>query len=188
MAVRSSAGARRPRSRRRARGRRRRRRAAPGRPDRDGARRRRVPARRAAARARGRERRRRSSTRRATPAHPSVAVYEEVEADQVTVFVRDRGRGFDPAAVPTDRGGIAESITGRMQRQRRTRGDPLAPGPGHRGRALDEAGVRRDRLATGRRACSSSTTTTCSAAACGPSWATTPTWSARRPRSTRPSR
>jgi signal transduction histidine kinase len=30
--------------------------------------------------------------------------------------VRDRGRGFDPAAVPTDRGGIAESITGRMQR------------------------------------------------------------------------
>jgi signal transduction histidine kinase len=32
------------------------------------------------------------------------------------VFVRDRGRGFDPTLVPTDRGGIAESITGRMQR------------------------------------------------------------------------
>ena len=46
----------------------------------------------------------------------SVAVYEEVEADQVTVFVRDRGCGFDPARVPTDRGGIAESITGRMHR------------------------------------------------------------------------
>jgi signal transduction histidine kinase/phage shock protein PspC (stress-responsive transcriptional regulator) len=46
----------------------------------------------------------------------TVAVYEEVEADQVTVFVRDRGRGFDPTAVPTHRGGIAESITGRMQR------------------------------------------------------------------------
>jgi phage shock protein PspC (stress-responsive transcriptional regulator) len=45
-----------------------------------------------------------------------VAVYEEVEADQVTVFVRDRGRGFDPASVATDRGGIAESITGRMHR------------------------------------------------------------------------
>jgi signal transduction histidine kinase len=30
--------------------------------------------------------------------------------------VRDRGRGFDPGGVPTDRGGIAESITGRMQR------------------------------------------------------------------------
>ena len=47
---------------------------------------------------------------------PVVAVYEEVETDQVTVFVRDRGRGFDPASIPTDRGGIAESITGRMQR------------------------------------------------------------------------
>ena len=47
---------------------------------------------------------------------PLVAVYEEVETDQVTVFVRDRGRGFDPASIPTDRGGIAESITGRMQR------------------------------------------------------------------------
>jgi signal transduction histidine kinase len=47
---------------------------------------------------------------------PVIAVYGEVEDDQVTVFVRDRGRGFDPTAVPTDRGGIAESITGRMQR------------------------------------------------------------------------
>jgi phage shock protein PspC (stress-responsive transcriptional regulator)/signal transduction histidine kinase len=47
---------------------------------------------------------------------PVVAVYEEVEPDQVTVFVRDRGRGFDPASIATDRGGIAESITGRMQR------------------------------------------------------------------------
>jgi signal transduction histidine kinase len=46
----------------------------------------------------------------------SVAVYEEIEADAVTVFVRDRGRGFDPASVPDDRGGIAESILGRMQR------------------------------------------------------------------------
>ena len=47
---------------------------------------------------------------------PMVAVYEEVESDQVTVFVRDRGRGFDPHSIPTDRGGIAESITGRMER------------------------------------------------------------------------
>jgi signal transduction histidine kinase/phage shock protein PspC (stress-responsive transcriptional regulator) len=46
----------------------------------------------------------------------SVAVYEEVDADGVTVFVRDRGRGFDPATVAADRGGIAESIVGRMQR------------------------------------------------------------------------
>ena len=43
-------------------------------------------------------------------------MYLEVEAEQVTVFVRDRGSGFDVASVPDDRGGIAESITGRMQR------------------------------------------------------------------------
>ena len=31
-------------------------------------------------------------------------------------FVRDRGAGFDPAAVPADRKGVAESIEGRMER------------------------------------------------------------------------
>ena len=45
-----------------------------------------------------------------------VSVYAEVDADQLTVFVRDRGPGFDPAAVPGDRYGIAESIVGRMRR------------------------------------------------------------------------
>ena len=34
----------------------------------------------------------------------------------MSVFVRDRGRGFDPASVPRDRGGIAESVTGRVHR------------------------------------------------------------------------
>lgn len=47
---------------------------------------------------------------------PVIAVYLEVEPDQVTVFVRDRGRGFEVDAVAHDRGGIAESIQGRMQR------------------------------------------------------------------------
>jgi signal transduction histidine kinase len=47
---------------------------------------------------------------------PTIAVYVEVEAAQVTVFVRDRGKGFEPATVANDRGGIAESIRGRMQR------------------------------------------------------------------------
>jgi signal transduction histidine kinase len=46
----------------------------------------------------------------------SVAVYVEVEADRATVFVRDRGHGFDQADVPDDRGGISNSIVGRMQR------------------------------------------------------------------------
>ena len=61
---------------------------------------------------------------------PEVAVYEEVEPEQVTVFVRDRGRGFDPRAVATDRGGIAESITGRMHRNGGTVAIRSRPGHG----------------------------------------------------------
>jgi signal transduction histidine kinase len=45
-----------------------------------------------------------------------VQVFVEVEGDRVTVFVRDRGVGFDPASVDTDRRGISESIVGRMAR------------------------------------------------------------------------
>ncbi|MGQ0825979.1 MAG: ATP-binding protein [Actinomycetota bacterium] len=45
-----------------------------------------------------------------------VSVYVEVRDDQALVWVRDRGRGFDPATVPPDRGGIAGSIVGRMTR------------------------------------------------------------------------
>ncbi len=45
-----------------------------------------------------------------------VDVYVEAEDGQVDVFVRDRGPGFDPAAVPPDRRGVRESILGRMAR------------------------------------------------------------------------
>jgi signal transduction histidine kinase len=45
-----------------------------------------------------------------------VSLFVQVGADAVSVFVRDRGGGFDPAAVPDDRRGIAESITGRLER------------------------------------------------------------------------
>ena len=45
-----------------------------------------------------------------------VSVYAEVEADTVTLYVRDRGRGFDPDSVPEDRQGIAQSIRARMAR------------------------------------------------------------------------
>ncbi len=45
-----------------------------------------------------------------------IDVYVEVTDDAVGVFVRDRGAGFDPTAVPPDRRGIAESIEGRMER------------------------------------------------------------------------
>jgi signal transduction histidine kinase/phage shock protein PspC (stress-responsive transcriptional regulator) len=46
----------------------------------------------------------------------AVSVYLEVEPDKATVFVRDRGDGFDLASVPADRGGISNSIVGRMTR------------------------------------------------------------------------
>lgn len=45
-----------------------------------------------------------------------ISVYMEVEAHQVTVFVRDEGSGFDLEAVAADRRGITESIQGRMER------------------------------------------------------------------------
>ena len=46
-----------------------------------------------------------------------VSVFAEVEPDSVAVYVRDRGKGFDPAAVPEDRKGLAESIHARMARR-----------------------------------------------------------------------
>jgi signal transduction histidine kinase len=45
-----------------------------------------------------------------------VSVYAEVDQDAVEIFVRDRGKGFDPSTVPEDRHGLADSIRGRMER------------------------------------------------------------------------
>ena len=45
-----------------------------------------------------------------------VDVYAEITAQAIDVFVRDRGRGFDPAAVPDDRHGVRHSIVDRMRR------------------------------------------------------------------------
>jgi phage shock protein PspC (stress-responsive transcriptional regulator)/signal transduction histidine kinase len=45
-----------------------------------------------------------------------VSVYAEIEPDAVEIFVRDRGKGFDPSTVPDDRHGLADSIRGRMER------------------------------------------------------------------------
>lgn len=46
----------------------------------------------------------------------TVSAYLEVEPHQVTVFVRDRGSGFELEKVPRHRRGIADSIVGRMDR------------------------------------------------------------------------
>jgi signal transduction histidine kinase len=46
-----------------------------------------------------------------------VSLFAEVEPGEVSLFVRDRGKGFDPDAVPDDRKGLAESIHARMTRR-----------------------------------------------------------------------
>ena len=60
----------------------------------------------------------------------SVSLYVEVDPEAVTAFVRDRGKGFDPATVPEDRRGIADSIRGRLQRHGGTADLVSSPGQG----------------------------------------------------------
>jgi signal transduction histidine kinase len=45
-----------------------------------------------------------------------IDLYAEVEPERVEVYVRDRGIGFDPLAIPADRRGVRDSIVARMQR------------------------------------------------------------------------
>jgi len=45
-----------------------------------------------------------------------ISVYAESDASSISVFIRDRGAGFDRAAVPADRRGLTESIEGRLAR------------------------------------------------------------------------
>lgn len=47
---------------------------------------------------------------------PEVSVYVEVEAERISAYVRDRGKGFDLAAVEPGRLGVRESIIARMAR------------------------------------------------------------------------
>jgi signal transduction histidine kinase len=45
-----------------------------------------------------------------------VRLYAEIDEGGARVFVDDRGPGFDPGSIPSDRHGVRESIIGRMQR------------------------------------------------------------------------
>nr|NLI49038.1 PspC domain-containing protein [Propionibacterium sp.] len=60
----------------------------------------------------------------------AVDVFAEIDGDKVEVFVRDRGAGFDPAAVPEGRLGIERSIMERMQRHGGSARVRSAPGTG----------------------------------------------------------
>ncbi|ADB50077.1 ATP-binding protein [Conexibacter woesei] len=59
-----------------------------------------------------------------------VDLYAEVTDARVEAFVRDRGVGFDPAAIPADRRGVRESILGRMERHGGRAAIHAAPGAG----------------------------------------------------------
>ncbi|HUS22311.1 MAG TPA: PspC domain-containing protein [Aeromicrobium sp.] len=59
-----------------------------------------------------------------------VDVYAEVAGTTATVYVRDRGQGFDPETVADDRMGIRTSIVGRMERHGGTANVQSAPGEG----------------------------------------------------------
>ncbi len=59
-----------------------------------------------------------------------ISVYVEMEPAEVNVFVRDRGVGFDPDAVPEDRHGLADSVRGRMERHGGSVRLRTAPGEG----------------------------------------------------------
>jgi signal transduction histidine kinase len=61
---------------------------------------------------------------------PLVSVYVEVEPEELTGFVRDEGKGFDPDQVPSDRRGIADSIRGRIRRHGGTVTILSSPGEG----------------------------------------------------------
>jgi signal transduction histidine kinase len=57
-------------------------------------------------------------------------LYTEVTPERVAVFVRDRGKGFDPETVPDDRRGLRDSVTGRLTRLGGTAEVRSAPGEG----------------------------------------------------------
>ena len=72
-----------------------------------------------------------------------VSAFVDVGDDEIAIFVRDRGSGFDPEAVPAGAHGIAESIRGRMTRAGGT-ATITSSGGRHRGRAAPrEAAVKR---------------------------------------------
>jgi signal transduction histidine kinase len=60
----------------------------------------------------------------------TVSLYAEVECDELSVFVRDRGAGFDLQSVQDHRHGVRGSIVGRMQRHGGRAEIRSAPGDG----------------------------------------------------------
>ena len=59
-----------------------------------------------------------------------ISLFAEAAPREITIFVRDRGVGFDPERVPADRRGIRDSIVGRMARIGGRAAVRSAPGTG----------------------------------------------------------
>ncbi len=59
-----------------------------------------------------------------------VDLYAEIAPWRVEVFVRDRGVGFEPDAIPDDRRGVRDSIVGRIERHGGHAKITSAPGAG----------------------------------------------------------
>jgi signal transduction histidine kinase len=59
-----------------------------------------------------------------------VALFAEVEPTEVSLYVRDRGKGFDLEAVPGDRKGLAQSVQARMTRHGGSAAIRSTPGEG----------------------------------------------------------
>jgi signal transduction histidine kinase len=59
-----------------------------------------------------------------------VSLYAEAEADSVSIFVKDRGIGFDPQTIADDRQGVRGSIVGRVERHGGSVELRTAPGSG----------------------------------------------------------
>jgi signal transduction histidine kinase len=59
-----------------------------------------------------------------------VSLFAEVEPTEVSLFVRDRGKGFDPETIPGDRKGLAESVRARMARHGGSAAIRSTPGEG----------------------------------------------------------
>ena len=60
----------------------------------------------------------------------TVSLFAEAEEDKYSVFVRDRGAGFDLSIVDSDRHGVRGSIIGRMQRHGGQANVRSSPGEG----------------------------------------------------------
>jgi len=60
----------------------------------------------------------------------TISLYAEVEADELSVFVRDRGAGFELSGVGDSRHGVRGSIIGRMKRHGGRAEIRSAPGEG----------------------------------------------------------